>query len=261
MIASYRSIPFVKPAPPQRSKAGHALASRMRDLGLNQSVIAAAMYPKKSQAWVSQSLFDDAESTIIQMVAKNPDNFERLLRVLQWSEADLFKAAGLVPPVVRQEQAVKMNARPFKGGMRLPKFGSVAAGIRAIESQHEPDSYVEYDLSELPTGIQDKERLILLVVNGDSMYVEAGNRPPIPHGSVAMVELWAKPLNGNLAIAWVKHKRYGEFGVVKQYLEATESQPALLRSYRLGGPVFMSNDPELEDIEIVGVVRRFSFDP
>jgi phage repressor protein C with HTH and peptisase S24 domain len=100
----------VKPAPPQRSKAGHALAARMRELGLNQAVIANAMYPKKSQAWVSQSLFDDAESAIIQMVAKTPDNFERLLRVLQWPEVELFKATGLVPPVVRQEQAAKLNA-------------------------------------------------------------------------------------------------------------------------------------------------------
>ncbi len=243
---------IVKPAPPQRPKAGHALASRMRELGLNQLAIGAALRPRKSQAWVSQSLFDDAEATVIRMVAKDPDNFSRLLSVLQWSESELYRATGLAAPPSRSSSS-DLPVLPWRGGVRLPLYGTATAGIRSIEGHVEPERYIEFDASELPRGV-NKDNLILLRVNGDSMYAEDRARS-IPDGATAMIELWAAPVEGQIVLAWLTHRRYGELGVLKEF---HEEDSVVLRSYRRGGPVFSITDPDVESMRVLGVVRRWT---
>lgn len=141
---------------------------------------------------------------------------------------------------------------PFKPAVRLPLYGSVAAGLKGFEAREIPESYVAFDRDELPRG--DPERLFVLRVNGDSMYQEDLARP-VPHGSRVVVEYGAFPEEGDLVIAWVEHSKLGEWAVIKQYREHDED--ILLRSYKRGGPAFWQSEA---NIRIVGVVRRVTFD-
>jgi len=184
------------------------------------------------------------------------DTLEAIARGLGVSVEEFIRVARgrYIPEDSKQTEKLEK----LKPSIRLPLYGSVAAGLRGFEEREEPEQWVRFDSSELPKGVVNPDALFLLTVNGDSMY-EEGLPRPIPYGSRVVVEYGAMPIDRDLVIAWITHKGHGEFAAVKQYREGPqESEEKLLRSYKRGGPTFWASEAK---VHIVGVVRRVTFDP
>jgi SOS-response transcriptional repressor LexA len=192
--------------------------------------------------------------------------FQALLKALDWTPLDFYNETGLkIPgvsyvesviydPAESHEEAVArmMHMEPFQGTVRLPVWGTVSAGIQAVDVGSEPERYVRFDRAELPRGVE-VEKLVLLRVNGDSMLADNVPRP-IPPGSMVMVELAAAPSEGDVVVAWIEPL---STGVLK--LSGRLGDEAYLRSYKPGGPSFWGS--HYPDMRVVGVVRRVIYEP
>lgn len=244
------------PPPSGAADPGTVLRRQMREVGLSQAAFGHAI--KKSQGWISQYLFGNTEATIKRLWATDPYTLTQIAKALEWSDAELLDAVG-VSVLVQQPAALSTDTTflnrwgdPASLTVEIPVYGEIAAGVKGFRAKSSPDDCRTYDRKELGKGA-DETKFFIVTANGNSMFEE--NMPrPVPNGSVLLVEANALPDDGDLVIAYIPEL---EIGVVKQF-KRTDSD-VLLKSYRMGGPVFWAS--QYPDMKIEGVVRRVSYSP
>lgn len=192
----------------------------------------------------------------------NNKTLRTLAYLLGWVGEDFHMRLGVsIGSVPRLEETrdqriftfIERFGTKYKPSVRLPVFGSVAAGINGFDLVEEPDHYEVFDESELPSGV-DRSKLYLVRANGNSMY-EEDMTPSIPNGSKLMVEHGAAPDDRQVVVAYIPER---DIGVVKQFWRDPASEEVMLRSFQRGGPYFPAN--EYPDMHVSGVVRRVVFD-
>ena len=141
----------------------------------------------------------------------------------------------------------------FKASVRLPIFGSVAAGIEGFNGANEPDGFEVFDEWEVPHGV-DPKTLYLVWANGNSMY-EVGMEKPIPNGAKLMVQHGAAPEDKKVVVAYIPER---DIGVVKQFRKGHNEEGVVPQSFQTGGPSFMAVD--YPSMYVSGVVRRVVYD-
>lgn len=161
------------------------------------------------------------------------------MAALEWTPADLERETGV--SIIDDDMP---GSEPWTGGITVGYYGTVRAGLGAVEGMDTPDQMVNLDPILPGLSGRNVRRLRLLRVNGDSM-VSPKAAESIPKGSMVLVEWDATPQPDDLVVAWLADY---DTAVLKQYKEGSE---AVLRSYNPHGPVFRSVD----DIDIRGVVR------
>lgn len=184
-----------------------------------------------------------------------------LAYLLKWTSAEFFQHVnvpiGRVPYL--DESIGERNTSFFERfveradlSVRIPVYGTVAAGIKGSNGDEEPEGYRLLSPGELPAGVQSLDRLYIVEANGSSMYAE-GMARPVPYGASLIVEAGAAPAEKQLVVAYIDDL---DLAVAKEY--TTDVENVLLRSFRRGGPTFWSHDHE---IHLKGVVRRVSYEP
>lgn len=239
----------------EASAASLVVRRQMKEVGLSQKRLGQLV--GKSQAWVSQELLSDTPQVVKRLWVNEPYTFTQLAKSLEWSDHELIEATGVAVPI-QQPAALSTDTAfldrygdPASMTVRLPLFGSLAAGIKGFEFDKNAEEFIDYDRKELPKGI-DVEKLYVVKANGNSMYEENMSRP-IPNGSMLLVEAKALPAERQVVVAYIPEL---ETGVIKQY---TRSQAdVLLKSYQRGGPVFWAS--QYPQMHIEGVVRRVTYE-
>lgn len=249
------------------SRFGEAIEERREVMGYKfgtelaeASILLERENPAKFKKFSQQTLSRwENDRTGEKIEGANAKALRTLAYLLKWDSQEFTEYVGVaIGPVPDIESQRKTNLFTFlerygdKGTftIRLPVYGSVAAGIKGFEVHREPEDYMRFDPAELPPGV-DPACLYLVRANGNSMYEEDMPKP-IPNGSLLMVEANAVPVNNEVVVAYIPER---DLGVVKQY--RTNGENSLLRSYRVGGPMFWAEDyPEMQ---IEGVVRRVTF--
>jgi SOS-response transcriptional repressor LexA len=227
----------------------------MREVGLSQSALGQAV--RKSQGWVSQYLFGDTSTTLKRIWINDPYTLTQLAKSLEWSDHELLEATGIAvpihqPAVIATDTAfLDRYGDPASLTVRLPLYGTLAAGIKGFEFNNEAEEFIDYDKRELPRGA-NLEKLYVVKANGNSMFEENMTRP-VPDGSMLLVESKAMPVDSQVVVAYIPEI---EIGVVKQYRK-TEND-VLLKSYRQGGPVFWAS--QYPEMRVEGVVRRVTYE-
>jgi SOS-response transcriptional repressor LexA len=219
--------------------------------------------PSRFRAFSISSLRDWEQDETGERIARaNNKTLCTLAYLLGWRGKDFHMHLGVsIGSVPRLEEMrdqriftfIERFGVKYKPTVRLPIFGSVAAGIRGFDLVEEPDGYELFDESELPRGV-DYSKLYLVWANGNSMY-EEGMTPSIPNGSKLMVEQGAAPDNKQVVVAYIPER---DIGVVKQFWREPNGEEVMLRSFQRGGPYFPAN--EYPDMHVSGVVRRVVFD-
>lgn len=163
------------------------------------------------------------------------------LKVLEWTPEDFERETGV--PLLEVGEDVP-GSEPYKGGLLVGYYGTVAAGLHSVEEDSEPERLIPLD--PLMPGLRGRPagRLGLLRVNGDSM-VSPKAAESIPEGSMVLVEWGAAPAPNDVVVAWLDAH---DTAVLKQYQEGPD---AVLRSFNPTGPVFRA--AELPTVR--GVVR------
>lgn len=162
------------------------------------------------------------------------------MAALDWTPADLERETGI--SILEEEETP--GSEPWTGGIAVGYYGTVSAGLGAVEGMNTPEQMVNLD--PILPGISGRasRRLGLLRVNGDSM-VSPKAAESIPKGSMVLVEWGAAPIADDVVVAWLADY---ETAVLKEFKESSD---VVLRSYNPHGPVFRASD----DIDIRGVVR------
>ncbi|MBB6099382.1 SOS-response transcriptional repressor LexA [Deinobacterium chartae] len=220
------------------------LHRRRSELNKSQEAVAA-------EARMSQSYYSEVERGARDPRTLTLHKLARLARALGWDLAELQEHTGL-DLGLEERLPANPGAQPYLPGIRLPVYGTVGAGLKAIRASSEPEDYRSFDMAELPKGAETA-KLFILRVNGDSMSDENVLRS-IPHGSHVLVECDVVPRDGQIVVAWIPEL---ETGVLKQYFSRGED--VLLRSYNPGGPTFWAS--RYPDMIIEGVVRRVIWEP
>lgn len=83
-------------ANPELAQASAALRKRIRDVGHNQTTFASEV--GRTQSWVSSQLLIRPDQALGHLAFKAPDIYNRLLRALEWTTAQLNEATGLNLP-------------------------------------------------------------------------------------------------------------------------------------------------------------------
>jgi SOS-response transcriptional repressor LexA len=240
-----------------------AVGFRSRGAMYNASVQLEVEDPSRFKAFSISSLRDWEQDETGERIARaNNKTLRTLAYLLGWVGEDFHMRLGVsIGSVPRLEETkdqriftfIERFGTKYKPSVRLPVFGSVAAGINGFDLVEEPDHYEVFDESELPSGI-DRSKLYLVWANGNSMY-EEGMTPSIPNGSKLMVEHGAAPDNKQVVVAYIPER---DIGVVKQFWKNPTSEEVMLRSFQRGGPYFSAK--EYPDMHVSGVVRRVVFD-
>lgn len=255
MFLMPKSVNDFHPPPLGADDPGMVLRRQMREVGLSQAALGQAV--KKSQGWISQYLFGDTQATIKRLWVNDPYRLTQLAKALEWSDQELLEASGVAvpihqPAVLATETAfLDRYGDPAELTVRLPLYGSLAAGIEGFEYNRHAEEYIDYDKRELPKGI-DVQKLYVVKANGNSMYEENMTRP-VPDGSMLLVEAKALPVESQVVVAYIPEL---EIGVVKQF--KTTENDMLLKSYRQGGPVFWAS--QYPEMRVEGVVRRVTYE-
>jgi SOS-response transcriptional repressor LexA len=237
------------------SEASLVIRRRMKDVGLSQKRLGQLV--GKSQAWVSQELLSDTPQVVKRLWVNEPYTFTQLAKSLEWSDHELVEATGVAVPVHQPAILATETAFLDRYGdlaeltVRLPLYGSLAAGIEGFEFHKEAEEFIDYDRRELPKGI-DVAKLYVVRANGNSMYEENMTRP-VPDGSMLLVEGKALPVDRQVVVAYIPEL---EIGVVKQFRNMPDD--VLLKSYRQGGPVFWAS--QYPEMRVEGVVRRVTYE-
>lgn len=217
--------------------------------------------PDKFLAFSQQTLSRwEKDATGEHISASKMKMLATLSYLLKWTSSEFNEKVGVaIGPVPLLEDTTQSNMFSFlerygeKAGLtvRIGFYGSVAAGVKGFEGHEEPIEYRRFAPEELPKGV-DPNKLFLVKANGSSMYEDSVARP-VPDGAMLLVEYDALPEVGKLVIAYIPER---DLGVIKRYEEKNGN--VMLRSYRVGGPVFWSED--YPSMRIIGVVRRVSYD-
>lgn len=202
------------------------------------------------------------DSTGLRIARSNNRTLRTLAYILGWNSHDFYEtigfAIGPVPRIDHEKQAhvfpfVERYGFKYNASIRLPVYGSVAAGVEGFDSVNDPDEYKAFDPRELPADANPKD-LYLVYANGNSMYQEDMSRA-IPNGSKLVVHHGAAPANNQVVVAYIPER---EIGVVKEFVKGRDMESVRLRSFRQGGPCFLASD--YPSMYVSGVVRRIIID-
>jgi SOS-response transcriptional repressor LexA len=241
----------------RREVVGYKHATELAEVSVRLERENPAKFRKFSQQTLSRW---ENDRTGERIEGANAKALRTLAYLLKWDSHEFYEYVGVaIGPVPELEDEKRSNLFTFlerfgdKGvfAFRIPVFGSVAAGIKGFEVHAEPEEYIRFDASELPADVEDPSKLYLVRANGNSMY-EEGMSKPIPDGAFLMVEAGAMPAEGKIVVAYIPER---DLGVVKEYRKSENN--SLLRSYRVGGPMFWASDHP--DMRVEGVVRRVTF--
>lgn len=147
-----------------RTAVGTRIARQLKDLGVTQNEAARKL--RRSQSWVSQSLLDRAEETLKDLWVKDPQFFEEIAALLNWSKDQLARLAGLPTESVA---------------------GDAPVPLERIVPVYPAGTGPAWDLSDsidqvlLPIDILSEQPVIALKAMGDSM------APYLPRGAIAIV--------------------------------------------------------------------------
>lgn len=165
----------------------------------------------------------------------------RLMYALEWTPEEFSEAVGLDLPTPSVP-----NAAPYAPRHEIPVFETVAAGLASTPAEDEIVGMHYLDPSLVGLRGRNVESMVVVTVNGDSMASPDVMRD-IPDGSMVVVELGARPREGDVVVAWIESM---DVAVIKRY---GVDHHAVLTSYKPDGPVFRANEHE---IDIRGVARQ-----
>lgn len=205
-----------------------------------------------NDAGVSQTLISQIERGAQRPEGIKTERLVNILNALGLTQAHLQNETGIDLGIEADDEFLERYGYEANLTIEIPMFGSVAAGVKGFEEKQVPDDILRLDVRELDRGV-NRKKLFLVKANGNSMFQDGMPRP-VPDGSWLLVEHGATPKDGDLVIAYIKEL---DIGVVKQYKKVGDK--SLLKSYRIGGPVFWSD--EYPEIKIQGVVRRITYSP
>lgn len=189
-----------------RTRAGIALQARMHEVGHTQGTLGKLLGYK--QAWVSQSLFDDTEETILRFAVKAPEKLEILLRELKFS-----------PQTFQQETGIAISPLGFDGPPSsleyIPDGAYIRLQGRVSGGNGEPEE-LDGDLFFVPRHILKKYNITNpdrelggYMVNGNSMfYASEGVRARgLKNGDLIAVHRFLAPtLETPMVVAWDKRE-------------------------------------------------------
>ena len=164
-------------------RAERAIRARMRELGLTQPRLAKLV--GKSPSWTAVQLLPNVEGTVRHFWAKEPESFRRLLRALQWTPEEFYKATGIELPGLREEQILRDHALPVKAHI-IP---IVDAGA-GLPSWTDTGEQIEVVLPEI-SGY-DRRDLFAVRVRGDSM------EPTLSEGDIVLFVRDGEPESGKI---------------------------------------------------------------
>lgn len=219
----------------ERTDAGARIRARRSYLGKSRPDIAAEtdnlIYTEL------QKRVEDGSKKVRTLQARH---LAAYLKALDWTAAAFEQETGVVLPEVE----TMPGAEPFSGGLAVPYYGTVSAGLLSIEAEEHPEQLVALD--PILPGLRGRtsRKLGLLRVNGDSM-VSMKVADSIPEDSMVLVEWDAAPAPDDIVVAWLDEH---STAVLKQF---QEGDGAVLRSFNPRGPVFRGDSGAV----IRGVVR------
>lgn len=225
-----------KPRPPtERPDAGARIRARRSYLGKSRPDIA-----KETDGLIYVELQKRVEDGSKKVRTLYAGHLKAWMGALDWTPADFETETG----VSIIDDADMPGTEPYTGGIMVGYYGTVSAGLGAIEIMDTPEQMMNLDPMFPGLRGRDPKRLGMLRVNGDSM-VSPSARQSIPQGSMVLVEWGAAPLPDDVVVAWLEGH---ETAVLKTFHETGD---VILSSYNPNGPVFRASD----DIEVRGVVR------
>jgi len=220
---------------------GTAIAARRKYLGLTQADVAELSHGVLNERL--QTRIENDEKSVASLALTK---YHSYLDVLQWTFREFKDATGYAPAVEEMP-----HARPYNPSFWVPIAGTVSAGLTSIGGEMDDVDTMPVDLEAQGLQGVNRNSLVWLIVNGDSMVSDTVARN-IPRGSMVLVEVGGLPSDGDLVVAYLPKR---DAMVVKQYRESAD---AVLRSYNPTGPAFRAAD---EPIEVRGVVKLVQFKP
>lgn len=219
-----------------RSKAGYAIAARMKELDIAQLGLARSV--GRRQPWVSQYLLAETDRAIRNMWLQNPDDLVKLLDLLEWTPLQFQEATGIdmaffVNSLEPARLPGKRDAAIPAELIRVPFRGSASAGVAP-----DPDATIEIPrkLARMKTAVY--------VVDGESM------APTLEDGDTVLVDESANALRNNVVFAirpggnGVQIRRCMIMKAFDQIIFLPDNKEGEFPTYEL----------ENDDIEVLGVV-------
>jgi len=191
---------------------------------------------------ISLKLLSKLENNHVSPASLKLGKYRMLLSVLQLGPAEFEELTGV--PASAPEPDELPGSTPYTPSINVPLVGTVSAGLKGHIVNDDHDT-ISLDATLPGLRGRQKQNLVALVVNGDSMVSDCAATTVRP-GSHVVVELGALPASGDLVAAWLVNR---EVAVLKQYGEGGD---VVLRSFNPSGPVFRLKD---EPIDVRGVVR------
>lgn len=220
----------------QRPEAGRSVAARRAFLNKSGSDI-----ENETGGVIYAKLLYRIESGDKQVKDLPYAKLRRLMYALEWTPEEFAENVGLDMPTTTVP-----NADPYAPSHQVPVFETVAAGLASTPDMDEVIGMHYLDASLAGLRGRALEKMVVVTVNGDSMASPDVMRD-IPDGSMVVVELGARPREGDIVVAWIDSM---DVAVIKRY---GKDHHAVLTSYKPDGPVFRANE---HDIDIRGVARQ-----
>lgn len=180
-----------------RSRAGVAI---QRGISEKHTQASFGRAVGRSQTWVSQSLLDDTEATLLRIWVNEPDLFARILEVLEWTPVQFERETGMTLP--QGLPGVPIGGVPLRSGDDADT--TYAEPVELAEQKR----LLIYSAAGAGPGEDDGEVVGHIYINvnepGDVVYEVNGHsmEPEIPHGSKVFVERDKFDL-GDIVVAYV----------------------------------------------------------
>lgn len=219
-----------------RSGPGRRVAARLTYLGKSGPDVEA-----ETNGAIYEKLLSEIRTGKKQLKNLPYSKLRHLMFALEWSPDEFAIETGIEMPT-----ASIPNSKPYAPHHEVPVYETVAAGLASTPSEDEVVGVYYLDPSLAGLRGRNVESMVVVTVNGDSM-ASPDVLKDIPDGSMVVVELGARPREGDVVVAWIEAK---DVAVLKRY---GPDHHAILTSYKPDGPVFRASE---HDIDIRGVVRQ-----
>lgn len=164
-------------------KAAMAIRKRIRELGLSQPKVSRMV--GRSASWLATQVLPDPENAIRYLWAKDPEAFNRLLRVLQWTPEEFSRETGIQLPGAEIPGSIPVVR------YRIPVIDAGAGP----PMWNEGAEYITLHIPEL-RGKREEE-LFAVRVKGDSM------EPTLRDGDIVVFWTGGAPEPGRIVAVHV----------------------------------------------------------
>lgn len=103
-----------------------AIRKRIRELGLSQPKVSRMV--GRSASWLATQVLPDPENAIRYLWAKDPEAFNRLLRVLQWTPEEFSRETGIQLPGAEIPGSIPLPALMADAVERGEVLGELVSG-------------------------------------------------------------------------------------------------------------------------------------